>query len=133
MSLWKYIFDSNLTQRADLERLDAQAEHLQASLDRARSRTRSAESEIRDLRRETARLTLVVEALTRLLEERNLCTRKELARRIQEVDLEDGKEDGRFDPPAIQGPMDLRQCLGCAQKTPAWKQACQYCGRVFDV
>lgn len=91
MGLINWIFD--IYQQSRIEQLQEDAQ-------RARVETmalRSSGGNVDAARLEGAmgELALAVKTLQRLAVEKGLCTRDELQRKMHEIDLEDGRADGR--------------------------------------
>jgi len=91
------------------------------SLRNAEHGAERAAKDIQQLQAELDRLTLSCAALWSLLKEHGH-TDEELLARMQELDLRDGKLDGRIAPDAIA-------CDGCGRKTKAGRRTCLYCGK----
>jgi hypothetical protein len=89
----------------------------------ARTTAREAKTEVDELRHDLERLMLVTEALWRIVRERLQCTEAELVQRIQEIDMEDGKLDGR------KAPTPARDCPHCQRKLLKHQPRCFYCGK----
>jgi hypothetical protein len=66
-------------------------------------------------------LSLVCMAMCELLEDIGFKS-SELESKIQEIDLRDGKLDGKFQPETEQ------QCQSCQRKTSVRHVSCLYCG-----
>jgi len=132
MSLFfRHLFDSNLSQRTDLERLDQKAERLEARIWSERSRSDDVRLEVRELRKDVARMLLTVETIQRVLADRGICSREDFIKRMRAIDAEDGIVDGRITPDSTQEPEELRYCEGCQHFNPPRLKGCQYCGRLF--
>ena len=92
----------------------------------ASARSASAASEARRevdlLKADLERLFMLVEALWMLLKEQHGYTEEDLVRKIQEVDLRDGKLDGRVarEPPKV--------CPKCNRALIRNQSKCLYCG-----
>lgn len=80
----------------------------------------STAGEFHDINDRVDRLLLVVDAMWSILKESGW-TDEQLAQRIQELDLEDGVEDGRRTPQA-------RRCPKCDAMVEAGRPACAFCG-----
>jgi DNA-directed RNA polymerase subunit RPC12/RpoP len=80
-------------------------------------------ADIRELQTQVDRLSLLTEALWRLLQEKTGITEEELVRKVYEVDMEDGKLDGK----KAKNKLPLN-CPKCGLKTPARRPTCIYCG-----
>ncbi len=66
-------------------------------------------------------LALACQSLWELLEERTDITSQDLDRKMEEVDLRDGKQDGRLSAAA-------KTCAACGRKTSRRRPICLYCG-----
>lgn len=67
------------------------------------------------------KLFMLTEALWTILKEKHGCTDEELVRRVQEIDLRDGKLDGKV---AKVKP----DCPKCSRKLMGKRPVCLYCG-----
>ena len=67
------------------------------------------------------KLFMLTEALWTILKEKHGCTDEELVRRVQEIDLRDGKLDGKV---ATVQP----DCPQCGRKLMGKRPLCLYCG-----
>jgi len=92
----------------------------------ARSTAREAKDEIEQLRGDVERLLLITEALWRIVKERFALTDAELVQRIQDIDLEDGKLDGR------KAASPARECPHCQRKLIKHQPLCFYCGKPVE-
>jgi len=92
----------------------------------ARTTAREAKTEVDELRHDLERLMLVTEALWRIAREKWGCTDQQLVERIQEIDLEDGKLDGR------KSPTPARDCPHCQRKLLKHQPRCFYCGKPVE-
>ncbi len=85
-------------------------------------------SRVRDLESDVERLLLITEALWSLLKEQHGYDEQELVRRIVQIDLRDGKLDGRVpaSPP--------KACPKCGRTVGRRKTRCLFCGEpmIFD-
>src|SRR5687768_870293 len=75
-----------------------------------------------ELHRRLEKLSIVCRAMRTLLQDRSGLTEKELSQRTTEIDLLDGKADGRVSVPA-------RTCSGCGHTVAPRHDRCLYCGR----
>ena len=106
-----------------------QIQNLKARQVSAESSAESAESGAR-LRQERAdarieRLVLVTEAMWELLSSRFGLTVADLAAQVREIDLRDGRADGRLGLQAEATPV---RCPSCQAVVPAGRTTCQFCG-----
>lgn len=115
---WEYLFDSEYRQRSDIESLKRTAAIANDSVD-------VALDQLGEARRRIAQLELTMEALVRLLETKGGIERQELALMIQQVDLADGREDGRIGPDRTSS---APRCGTCARPLNPKREACIYCG-----
>jgi hypothetical protein len=74
-----------------------------------------------DLERRLEKLSLICRAMWTLIQEKANISEKELAQRTVEIDLLDGKADGRVSVPA-------RDCSTCKRTIAPRHDACYYCG-----
>ncbi len=66
-------------------------------------------------------LALTCQALLEILEQRDRITQEQLAEKMEEIDLRDGKRDGRMSPPN-------KVCSQCGRRTSKTRNRCLYCG-----
>ena len=91
--------------------------------DAAQRTTRSVQStrsEIELLRGQLERAALVQQALWELVRDRAGITEEELEAKVQEIDVRDGKQDGRIG--GVVSP-----CPNCKRPNAAWRANCLYC------
>jgi hypothetical protein len=90
MGLINWIFDFYQQYRIDeLQRDTAQA-RAEASV-----RTPTGALDAEKLERAVGEMALAVKTVQRMMVEKGLCTSDEFRTRLQQVDLEDGRQDGR--------------------------------------
>ena len=75
------------------------------------------------LQRDHERLKLVTAALWQLLKDRTQATDDDLRRYIEDVDLMDGRLDGK-----VRAPREVRECKGCQRRIVNSAVICLYCG-----
>lgn len=80
-----------------------------------------ANSRAMSLQTRVDRLTLVCAAMWELLQEKTGITAEQLAQRVQQIDLRDGKLDGKID-------RTLRACPACGRTVGTSAFKCMYCG-----
>lgn len=85
---------------------------------------------VRDLERDLGICVLLSRGLADLCIERGILTKEQLSSRISDIDLLDGKLDGRVDAKAEQ--TGMRPCLSCSHRNPSSKSLCMYCGAILD-
>jgi hypothetical protein len=80
---------------------------------------------LRELEHEIQRVKLLNQALWEVLREKTGLTDAELEKKIHEVDLRDGMQDGRM----TETPLKCPTC-GRVSSSKHWK--CLYCGQLFE-
>ena len=102
-----------------------------AAADAARNVARSAESGVRDLKndvirleQQVERLTLSTIALAELLRDKLGITEAQIEATIRDIDLRDGKLDGKLDQP-----IQVKRCEACDRVNGQNRQRCLYCGK----
>ena len=73
-------------------------------------------------------LSLAIESLLRLLNDKAVISDLDLRRMEQQVDLEDGHADGEYHPGLSPVPS---HCPKCEARIPSGKRLCQLCGHSF--
>ena len=89
---------------------------------RASEQAMDAKTEVNALKFEVERLLMISEALWGILKEQLGYDEEELIRRIEEIDMRDGKIDGKV---ANQPP---EPCPFCGRKLIGKRPLCLYCG-----
>jgi hypothetical protein len=89
--------------------------------ERAQSQAGKAQRSADGLEDQVGRLTLVATAMWELLRDRLQVSEEELLKKLQDVDLRDGKKDGKHNPPAVA-------CPGCQRANHRRHVHCLYCG-----
>lgn len=92
---------------------------------RSETMVMSAQEDIKELRHQVERLTLLNQALWELIREKAGLTDADLERMAEEVDLRDGKADGKMGGNAFT-------CPTCARVSNAKHYKCLYCGELFE-
>ncbi len=79
--------------------------------------------DVQRMRADIERLLMIAEALWTMVQEQHGYTDDELFRRITEIDLADGRADGRVapSPPAL--------CPACGKRVSRRHPLCVYCGK----
>ena len=98
--------------------MDAMA---RADASRAITATESTAMQLRFIEDRQERLALVCAAMWSLVKQSLPFTDEQLMARIQDLDLSDGKLDGKIRP-------DAQDCPGCKRKISARFLQCLYCG-----
>ncbi len=96
-----------------------------AAIKQAANATATTRTELRDLRDQVERLAMLNQALWELLSERFHLTEEELERKAQEVDLRDGKADGKMTAHPLR-------CPQCGRVSNSRHKKCLYCGMLFE-
>jgi hypothetical protein len=101
VSIWRYVFDSELRQREDIEQLRRRAE-----ITRRHARIRSADVKERldALEDEVGELGLLVRALIETLRAGGAVDAEALAAAMHRIDAADGVVDGRAGKPPPEAP-----------------------------
>lgn len=81
------------------------------------------EGRVRKLEQDIERLLLITEALWEILKDKHGYDDSELFRRISELDLGDGRVDGR------KAPGVPEECPHCGRVMIGRSPVCQYCGK----
>lgn len=101
------------------------AQNISASVDaaRANAKARSVQEMLRMLEDRIDKLILANMAMWELIKERTDLTESDLATRISEIDLRDGKADGKMT-------RTVKKCGKCGKTMSARHNHCLYCGAV---
>lgn len=97
------------------------AQDARHAADGAQTEARYLKDRIQDLERTVERLSLATLALAEILRDRVNVTEAEIDAKIQEIDLRDGKLDGR-----LRG--SGQDCPQCHRPNASRRRACLYCG-----
>ncbi|MDB5391759.1 MAG: hypothetical protein JWM11_7405 [Planctomycetaceae bacterium] len=93
----------------------------QSALDVEAGKVREAKDEITDLRSEVNRLRMICEGMWTLIKTRLGVADDELANLVNQIDLRDGKLDGKsMKPPQV--------CTKCSRVVSSRTSLCLYCG-----
>jgi len=85
----------------------------------------SLQTEVRNLRDEVGRLALLNQALWEILQQRLGVTDEELLKLATEIDLRDGKADGKITAHPLR-------CPSCDRVSSSRHAKCLYCGQEFE-
>ena len=94
----------------------------QTAATRASSDARQAQTEVQELEARLDRVMLASEAMWTLLREKMGVTDEELLNRINDIDLSDGKLDGKVRKTAVS-------CPKCSRTISRRFPQCMYCGQ----
>jgi hypothetical protein len=122
MSVLDYMFDSEWLQRSDIENLKRNSSAMRQIATRESGRIRNLEEEI-------DHLTLINEALLRMLEKKGVILRDEFRALLVEVDLEDGVHDGKLAKPAPARAAAGSRCRSCRTENDPANKFCSGCRR----
>jgi predicted Zn-ribbon and HTH transcriptional regulator len=103
-----------LSQQRSVDKATSQAEA-------AAKRTVDLKAEVRELRRLVNKLMLVTQALWEIIAETNHLDEKLLIKKVNEVDLRDGKLDGKLK-------RAVKKCASCGRTLHRQHSKCLYCG-----
>lgn len=92
-----------------------------ATADQAKSKAERQAHEINSLRRQVERMALANQAIWEMLREIHGVTDKDLFQRMEEIDLRDGRADGKMGAAVLD-------CAGCGRKTNSTRRHCIFCG-----
>jgi len=96
----------------------------QRSAETAKEAADQLRSEVSDLKRKTEALTIASQALWELVRAHTGLTDADILAKMQEIDLRDGKPDGK-----ITG--TLVHCHACRRGTHSKRKLCMYCGELL--
>ncbi|HZE95517.1 MAG TPA: hypothetical protein VE981_00675 [Planctomycetota bacterium] len=96
MSVLDRLYDNDRLQREDIENLKRTGVALRGKMIRDGGRIRNLQDEVDHLTSQLDHLTLISEALLRMLEKKGVILRDEFRALLVEVDLEDGVHDGKL-------------------------------------
>ena len=99
----------------------------QADANNAQASAREAKTETELLRHDIDRLLLITEALWNFLKKEHGYTDEALANAVKEIDLRDGRLDGRAEP------VKPAPCPRCGRINSAKFARCLYCGESLPV
>lgn len=100
--------------------------HTTADASAARVDARSAKLDVREIGDQLERTLLVCEAMWSILRDKLGVTDEELVARVNEIDLTDGKLDGKVRKTAVT------VCEKCTRTVSMRFRKCTYCGHEID-
>lgn len=99
MTIWKYMFDSDVRQRDDIERLSERSRKQQRNARRMQRRSSEKmagfEDRIAELEEQVGSLQLINRALLEMLRKNPSWSDAEFKQLVYDLDMEDGVLDGR--------------------------------------
>ena len=114
----------DLIQQAQIGQIKWKAQEAKTTAKDAQHETRILQNRTQSLEENLERLSLASMAIAEILCTRFGVTREEFESKVQEIDLRDGKLDGRLRLAAID-------CLHCHHKNSAHRCRCLYCGETL--
>ena len=99
----------------------------QADATNARAEAREAKTETELMRHDVDRLLMITEALWTFLKKEHGYSDEDLANAVKEIDLRDGRLDGRAEQPQAS------PCPNCGRINSARRSLCIYCGQPLPV
>jgi hypothetical protein len=99
----------------------------QTGLTGSAAEARKAATDVENLKYDVERLLMISEALWTILKEKHGYDDNELIRRVAEIDLRDGKLDGKL---AKEPPVE---CPNCHRPMMKHRPICMYCGKPVAV
>ena len=100
------------------ERASMKADQVSMKLDTTKEQV---EEKVERLNNNIAHLALLCRAMFELLQERTDITDADLAKKMEEIDLRDGRADGKMTP-------QIQKCPQCGRTVSPKFNRCLYCG-----
>ena len=110
-----------LLQNNRIRQADETAQGARVSTRKARWDIQVLEQRIRLLEERTERLTLAAMAMAEILRDRSGISEEVIEAKIREIDLRDGKPDGKL-------ATRVKRCGQCDRVSSPTRAACLYCG-----
>ena len=99
MSIFRYIFDNDYMQRADIENLRAR----QAQQNRFQRLRQSRENmKLETMADELGELALFCRTTLAILMDKGIITQQEFVAKMEQVDMADGVKDGKYEKPKVK-------------------------------
>lgn len=114
--LWDFI------QQGQIGRAEWTAQDANATAKDSLSETRLLKAHLQTLEQTVERTALAAMALAEILRDRLGVTEAEIEAKVQEIDLRDGRLDGRVR-------TQIQACQHCQRPNAAHRRACLYCGQ----
>lgn len=111
-----------LYQTGAMFRAQQDASDAQGRIRRAETRVRFTEHDIRQLEARVDSLALGCQAMWELLSESAGLTKQDIVDRMHDIDLRDGKADGKMS-------AAVSDCSACGRPVNSRRSHCIYCGR----
>ncbi|MCC9602735.1 hypothetical protein LOC67_19470 [Stieleria sp. JC731] len=107
MDLWKFVFDNEYRQRADIESLRETSKTVRRDRMRQSRALKSQESRIEELENQVGELALLCRSMLTVLRENGSIDPTQFQETLSKIDLEDGVADGKItkDPPSDNQPI----------------------------
>lgn len=96
-------------------------EQTQRSVEAAKKESRDALDRSQDYAEKVGQLSLATQAVWSFLKEKHNLDEQDLMQRMEELDLMDGRKDGRVAPQVVT-------CPSCSRKMNSKNMKCMFCG-----
>ncbi len=110
---------------AGMEARMSEASAARGASQRAAEMANEARTAIRELQDEVDRLALLNQALWELIRARLGVTDADLERMAYDIDMRDGRSDGKITAHAVR-------CPACGRVSNSKRAKCLYCGQLFE-
>lgn len=111
----------DLIQQCQIGQANSAASDAKFAAEDARNEMHTLKTQVQQLHETIERLSLATMAMAEILGDRLGVTSDEIQAKVQEIDLRDGKLDGRLRPRS-------EVCEKCGHSNVAHRRACLYCG-----
>lgn len=91
---------------------------------RAADKADRVSDQIKVLQRQTEALALTCQALWEILQEKTSLTEEMILNKMEEIDVRDGKKDGKITETVVV-------CPSCSRNSNSKRSTCLYCGSVL--
>ena len=116
----------DLIQQAQIGQAQWEAQNAKSAAADVQAENRFFKARIQKLEETVERVSLAAMAVAEILRDRLGVTQNEIEAKVQEIDLRDGKLDGR-----LRVPSD--DCVHCGQTNSPHRRNCLYCGESLPV
>ena len=96
-------------------------DEIAGTVDRAETKVDRLAPDVKALQRQVDHLSLACQAMWEMLRDNTTLSDAELEKKILEIDLRDGKADGKLGPQVLT-------CPACGAKTNSARNSCVMCG-----